>query len=96
MLKFCCVIIVIGIMMVGFIVLTGNEMKNIQYIDRKTGEIRQEIVPGEKWLKWLYYNPLGKLALHTVVKRKFLSQWYGRKMDSPASKTKIKDFVASL
>ena len=71
-------------------------MKSIQYIDRKTGEIQQEIVPGEKWLKWLYYNPFGKLALEAVVKRKFLSQWYGRKMDTPASKAKIPEFVESL
>ena len=71
-------------------------MKNIQYIDRKTGDIQQEIVPGERWLKWLYYNPFGKLALEGIVKRKFLTQWYGRKMDAPASKAKIEDFVKSL
>ena len=69
-------------------------MKNIQYIDRKTGDIQQEIVPGERWLKWLYYNPFGKLALEGIVKRKFLTQWYGRKMDAPASKAKIEDFVS--
>ena len=71
-------------------------MKGIHYIDRQSGEIRQEIVPGEKWLQWLYYNPVGKLALQAVVKRKFLSQWYGRQMDKPASRSKIKDFVSSL
>lgn len=73
-----------------------DEMENIKYIDRNTGEIKQEIVPGEKWLRWLYYNPFGKLALQGVVKRKFLSQWYGRRMDLPASKAKIPDFVKSL
>jgi len=82
--------------MIGSIVLTGNEMKDIHYIDRKTGEICREIVPGEKWLQWLYYNPFGKLALHGVVKRKFLTQFYGKKMDTPASKAKIEDFVTSL
>ena len=71
-------------------------MKSIQYIDRKTGDIQQEIVPGERWLRWLYYNPFGKLALQGIVKRKFLSQWYGRKMDTPASKLKIPDFIKSL
>lgn len=71
-------------------------MRNIQYIDRQTGELRQEIVPGEKWLKWLYYQPLGKLALEGLVKRKFLSQWYGKQMDAPRSKAKIADFVSEL
>ncbi len=71
-------------------------MKSIQYFDRNTGEIKQEIVPGEGWLKWLYYNPFGKLALEGIVKRKFLTQWYGRKMDTPASKAKIPDFIKSL
>jgi len=71
-------------------------MKSVYYIDRKTGKIKQEIVPGEKWLRWMYHNHFGKLALQSVVKRKFLSQWYGRKMDTPASKSKIKKFVTSL
>ena len=71
-------------------------MKGIYYIDRPNNELRQEIVPGEKWLQWLYYNPVGKLALQTVVKRKFLSQWYGRLMDRPASRAKIKEFIDSL
>ncbi len=81
---------------VALATLAGNEMENIHYIDRKTGEIQQEIVPGERWLKWLYHTPLGELALQGVVKRKFLSQWYGRKMDTTASRRKIKAFVASL
>ncbi len=76
--------------------LKGNEMENICYIDRKTGNNLQEIVPGERWLKWLYYNPFGKLTLEGLVKRRFLSQWYGRKMDKPASKNKIPGFIKEL
>ena len=71
-------------------------MKGIHYIDRQTGELRQEIVPGGKWLQWLYYTPVGKLTLQAMVKRKFLSQCYGRMMDRPASRTKIKEFIDSL
>ncbi len=71
-------------------------MQNIHFIDRKSGELKQEIVPGENWLKWLYYKPLGKLALACVVKRKFLSQWYGKRMDAPGSTAKIADFVSQL
>lgn len=77
-------------------ITTENIMNSIEYIDRKTGNILREIVPGEQWLKWLYHNPVGKLALHAVVKRKFLSAWYGSKMDTPASRDKIPSFVTSL
>lgn len=71
-------------------------MNKIEYIDRKTGRLLQETVPGEKWLQWLYHSPLGKLPLESVVKRKFLSHWYGQLMDAPASKDKIPGFVESL
>jgi len=71
-------------------------MKKIEYIHRKTGKIEQEMVPGEKWLQWLYHNPIGKLALHGIVKRKALTHWYGKKMDNPASKSRIPGFVNHL
>ena len=72
------------------------KFEKIQYIERKTGEIKTEKVMGEGALKFLYYNPFGKLALHTIVKRKFLSDWYGRKMSKPESKEKIKSFVEEM
>ena len=70
--------------------------EKIQYIERKTGEIKIEKVMGEKALEFLYYNPFGKLALETVVKRKFLSDWYGKKMSKPESKEKIKSFIEEM
>lgn len=69
------------------------EFKKINYIDRKTGNTLVENVPGEKFLKFLYYNPFGKLPLELLVKRKFLSALYGKKMDSPSSCKLIPDFV---
>ncbi|WP_320175370.1 phosphatidylserine decarboxylase [Maridesulfovibrio sp.] len=71
-------------------------MDYIEYIDRESGQLRKETVPGEGWLKWLYHNPLGKLALHGIVKRKFISQWYGSKMDTADSQEKIPGFVKEL
>ncbi len=94
--KICAAAITAVLILAASFLFTGNEMKSIQYIDRKSGRIKQEIVPGEGWLKWLYYNPFGKLTLHAVVKRKFLSEWYGRKMDLPASKNRIPEFIESL
>lgn len=71
-------------------------METIRYIDRHTRSLCQETVPGEQWLKWLYHNPIGKLALHALVKRKALTAWYGKQMDTPKSCAKIRDFVDSL
>ena len=68
----------------------------IQYIDRKTGELKTETPPGEGFLKLLYNNPLGKTTLLPMVKRKFLSSWYGKLMDKPGSINKIKKFVKDL
>jgi len=65
----------------------------IRYVDRQTGELKTEKVPGENWLVWLYNNPIGEATLATLVKRKFTSSLYGRMMDKPASKEKIQPFV---
>ncbi len=65
----------------------------IKYIERESGEIKIEKVAGEGWLKWLYNNPIGEVSTVTLVKRKFLSDWYGKQMDLPESKDKVLPFV---
>ena len=72
------------------------EFKKIDYIERKTGEILTEKVPGEKYLKFLYYNPFGELPLNMVVKKKFLTQRYGKLMDKPESVKRIPDFIKEV
>lgn len=69
------------------------KFSKIKYIERKTGEILIEKVPGEKYLKFLYYNPLGELPLNLVVKKKFLTEFYGRKMSLSESCKKIVPFI---
>ncbi|MGB3774844.1 MAG: phosphatidylserine decarboxylase [Leeuwenhoekiella sp.] len=65
----------------------------IKFIDRKTGQIKIESPPAEGLLKFLYDNPLGKIAILPLVKRKFISSWYGSQMDKASSKQKIEGFV---
>ena len=65
----------------------------ITYIERKTEKVKVEKVAGEIWLNWLYNNPLGKASLYILIKRKFISELYGKYMDSPKSKNKIAEFV---
>lgn len=69
------------------------EFNKIKYIERKTREIKIEKVPGEKYLKFLYYNPLGELPLNLVVKKKFLTDYYGKQMDKKESTKKIPSFI---
>lgn len=68
----------------------------IKYIERKTGELLVEKVPAENFLKFLYYNPFGKLPLEMVVKRKFLTEYYGKKMSMSNSKKNIKPFIQNM
>lgn len=65
----------------------------IKYMERATGEVKIENVYGEKWLDWLYHNPVGEATLFTIAKRKFITSIYGDMMDDPSSASKIKPFV---
>jgi len=78
---------------VGVFLYPYHGASPIKYVDRVSGDIKIEKVPGEFWLNWLYNNPIGELSLEGFVKRKALSEWYGDKMDSPESADKIHDFV---
>ncbi len=53
-----------------------------------------EQVYGEGFLRWAYANPLGGLALAALIKRPVFSKWYGRRMSTPQSATRIAPFIA--
>lgn len=65
----------------------------IQYYDRESGQIEIEKVAGEKWLVWLYNNPVGESTLWALAKRKVVSSIYGNMMDRSSSAEKIQPFV---
>jgi len=65
----------------------------IQYYVRESGQIKTEKVAGEKWLVWLYYNPIGEATLWTLAKRKLVSSIYGNMMDRTSSAKKIHPFI---
>ncbi|MDE5416456.1 phosphatidylserine decarboxylase [Labilibaculum sp. DW002] len=68
-------------------------MTSIKYIERISGEIVDELVPGEGILKWLYSSVLGKASLHLLVKRKIVSVVGGWFMNSRLSKPQIDKFI---
>lgn len=67
----------------------------IQYFNRYTGVIETENVYGDRYMRWTYGNPLGRLSLHMLVKRAAFSRWYGRRMDAPASRAKVAPFIST-
>ena len=66
----------------------------IQFFNRYTGVTETENVYGDRFLRWTYGNPLGQLSLHALVKRAAFSRWYGRRMDTPASRAKVAPFIS--
>ena len=67
--------------------------KPIRYVERESGQIKIEKVYGEKWLDWLYHNPIGEATLWTIAKRKIMTSIYGDLMEKPSSADKIQPFI---
>lgn len=65
----------------------------IHFFNRYTQRVETEQIYGEGFLRWIYGSLSGRLALHAVAKRAWFSQWYGWRMDRPASRAKIAPFI---
>lgn len=65
----------------------------VNYIERSSGMTKTEKIAGEKWLIWLYHNPIGEASLWALVKRKIVSSMYGEMMNSRSSADKVQPFV---
>ncbi len=65
----------------------------IDVFNRYTGRVEREQVLGESYLRFIYGNPLGKLALHALVKRAFFSRWMGYWQDRPVSREAVEPFI---
>ena len=71
--------IIILILMIGLLIIAIYPLPPsipINYVDRESGLIKTEKVAGEKWLIWLYNNPVGEATLWSLVKRKIVSSFY--------------------
>lgn len=73
--------------------ITPPPQDPIQYYERESGQLKTEKVAGEKWLVWLYYNPIGEATLWTLAKRKLVSSIYGKMMDRTSSTKRIQPFI---
>lgn len=66
----------------------------IEFFNRYSGRVETEQVYGAAYMRLIYGNPLGQVALHGLVKRAAFSRWYGRRMESPSSRKKILPFIS--
>lgn len=65
----------------------------VRFVNRRTGQIEEEKIYGEKALRWTYETGLGRVALHLLVSRRYFSRWYGRRMSRPASRELVQPFI---
>jgi len=69
-------------------------MAKIKFIERSTGQLIEEDVPGGGVLNFLYGgNPLGKLSLFVMFRRKYFTSLFGKYIDSPRSKKGVIKFI---
>ena len=87
------IILLLLAVIVGIAAYPVTPQEPIRYVERESGQIRTEKVAGEKWLIWLYYNPIGEATLWALAKRKFVSTIYGNRMDRTSSAKKILPFI---
>jgi phosphatidylserine decarboxylase len=67
----------------------------IRYWHRARKTVETEQIYGERWLRWTYENPVGRLALWLVVRRAVYSYVYGWQMNKRVSSFKILPFIVA-
>jgi phosphatidylserine decarboxylase len=67
----------------------------IRYWHRAKKTVETEQIYGERWLRWTYENPVGRLALWLVVRRAVYSHVYGWQMNKRVSSFKILPFIVA-
>lgn len=65
----------------------------ISYYDRKTKSLETEKVVGDKSIRAIYCNPLGKGLLELFVKKRLFTKLYGSYCDTEYSSKKIDNFI---
>lgn len=65
----------------------------VRFYNRYTHQVEEEVIYGEKWLRWTYETLPGTFFLNLLVRRPFFSRLYGRAMDKPPSQARIEPFI---
>ncbi len=70
--------------------------KDILYYDRKTCELRKEIVLGDSFLKWAYQRMSGQLLSPIIFNKSWFTKILGYYFDSKYSVSRIQPTIDSL
>lgn len=73
--------------------MTNRASTPVRYYDRYAACVVEESIYGEGWLRFVYGNPLGKLANLAVVRRAWFSVLYGALMNTRRSVSKVPAFI---
>jgi phosphatidylserine decarboxylase len=68
----------------------------IRYLDRYARTLKTERIYGEKWLRFAYENPAGRLLVWLLARRTLFSWWYGWRMNWRSSALKILPFISEF
>lgn len=67
----------------------------IHYWHRTKKTVETEQIYGERWLRLIYENPVGRFALWLVVRRAIYSHFYGWRMNRPFSVNQVFPFIVA-
>lgn len=73
--------------------MSASSSEPIRYFHRAKQVIETEAVYGEKWLRWTYGTAPGRAALDLLVKRAWLSRYYGWQMTRRSSGRHVIPFI---
>lgn len=73
--------------------MSSSSAESIRYFHREKRVVETETVYGEKWLRWTYGGTAGRLSLEMLVKRPWLSRYYGWRMSRSDSIRRILPFI---
>ncbi|HTL11978.1 MAG TPA: phosphatidylserine decarboxylase [Bdellovibrionota bacterium] len=68
-------------------------MKDIEYWDRREGKSAKEAIYGERFMRWIYETPPGRLMTRAFLSRRPFSKAYGLLQSAPWSRRKIRPFI---
>ena len=66
----------------------------IRFYHRYHRRVETEKIFGEKWLRFAYERPLGRLFVWALARRRVFSLYYGRKMNKAVSSLQVLPFIA--
>jgi phosphatidylserine decarboxylase len=68
----------------------------IQYWHRAKQAVETEQIYAERWLRFVYEHPVGRLALRLLVRRALFTQYYGWRMNRPYSANQVLPFIVDF